>query len=397
MSSSKAAQAVTKFFAGYHEPSTVSPDKYRKLLDVLKVSFRTQLDREFGPDPNQPRKSKSSHRSESTAPPRDTASIRHLKELLSNPLLLPHSQPTAKTPSGTSWRDPMQDFDMAVSQKVMTMRIATGCLLAKRKQMSSAGLDLRTSDTAARVIQWLRLSGEEEKLDFLGNVHFLDALMPFLLAEKSHSVAWKWIKRIMNTPGVGEKDDRVRGASYLLEHLVRSTIQGASGNMTAAIATILKVEETFHGNELTRRLLLQPWRVVSWLSTVEHQGATTTGKESFDAHLETARLFGRRRVPVEQAHLHLYHPLSPDPQQALQILYNPKLLSRAVLVGERGGTRPDDPEVNSTNVMSYTSWIGHLARDTITYLRKSGSQDDALKLKEQFEWNFSPLIPLPST
>lgn len=384
MFSTKSVQSLRKLFAGYHEPLPISKQQSQKLLDGLKASFRSQLDREYG-------RSSSDHaaapaKSGDAAPQaRGSAATLHLKSILSNPLFSYNNKENASPPLPkglwVSDRDPMDVFDHAVSRGMMTLKAATGCLVAKgqqqqqQQQLSSAAdtspAAVASSDTALRVVRWLRSSGAEGELLFLDNAAFVRALVPFLIAEKMEGVAWEWIIRTMNeSPSLGE-EQRIARASSLLSQIVRIKSQSHYGNLDAAIQAILEAEQLFEQNPSLPKLLVQPWRSVSWLSTVEAYSRATPTEKLFEAHMATAERLPRA-FPVETAHLHLYHPTNPDHVPALQFFNDKKRLRK--LVQALG---PEKLNLAKFTGMGTIPWIAFLGHDTVNHLKQSGRSEEA--------------------
>lgn len=378
MFSTKSAQSLRKLFAGYHEPLPISKQQSQKLLDGLKTSFRSQLDREYGRSSSDgaatPAKS-----GDADPQARRSAATLHLKSILSNPLFSydNNNKQTASHLPKALWvsdRDPMDVFDHAVSRGMMTLKAATGCLVAKGQQMSAAteaNSPVTSSDTALRVVRWLRSSGAEGNLQFLDKAAFVRALAPFLIAEKMEGVAWEWIIRTMNETADISEEQRIARASSLLSQIVRIKSQTHYGNLDAAIQAILEAEQLFQHNPSLPKLLVQPWRSVSWLSTVESYSRAMPTEKLFEAHMATAERLPRP-FPVETAHLHLYHPTHPDHVPALQFFNDKKRLRK--LVQALG---PEKLNLAKFTGMGTIPWIAFLGHDTVNHLKQSGRSEEA--------------------
>ncbi|PON23840.1 hypothetical protein TGAM01_v207168 [Trichoderma gamsii] len=377
MFSTKSVQSLRKLFAGYHEPLPISQQQSQKLLDGIKASFRSQLDREYGrsSSDNTPAPAKST--GETSPQARRSAASLHLKSVLSNPLFSYNNKENAPPLPKGLWvpdRDPMDVFDHAVSRGMMTLKAATGCLVAKGQQLSSAAdanLLATSSDTALRVVRWLRSSGAESNFLFLDNTAFVRALVPFLIAENMESVAWEWITRAMNESRDISEEQRIARASSLLSEIVRIKSQAQYGNLNAAIQAILEAEQLFQHNPSLPKLLVQPWRSVSWLSTVESYSREMPSEKLFEAHLATADRLSRP-FPVEMAHLHLYHPTHPDHLPALEFFNDKKRLRK--LVRALG---PDKLNLTKFTGMGTIPWIAFLGHDTVNHLKQSGRSEEA--------------------
>ncbi|KAK5990754.1 hypothetical protein PT974_09024 [Cladobotryum mycophilum] len=390
MFSTKSVNSLRKLFAGYHEPLSLSKQQSQKLLDGLKTSFRNQLDREYG------------HSTENAAMPttkvgdadhriRHSAANVHLKSILSNPLFSYNKEPALPLTSALSLpkRDPMDVFDHAVSKGMMTLKAATGCLVAKHQQISpnDAYTPTGSLDIALRMVRWLRSSGEESDLKFLDNQAFVRALAPFLVAENMEGVAWEWIVRAMNDPtSVVNEEQRVRRASFLLSQLVRIKSQAQYGNLDAAIQTILEAEQLFQQSPMLPKLLVQPWRSVSWLSTVESYSRAAPSEKLFDAHMATADRLPRPFV-VERAHLHLYHPTHPNHIPALRFFSDrEKLRKLAHALG------PEKLDLTKLKGMGVIPWIAFLGHDTINHLKQSGRSQEAQGVTELLRSELSDIF-----
>ncbi|KAM0258369.1 hypothetical protein ACHAQJ_003844 [Trichoderma viride] len=376
MFSTKSVQSLRKLFAGYHEPLPISKQQSQKLLDGLKTSFRSQLDREYGQSSSDDAVAAAKSGETNTQTRRSAATL-HLKSVLSNPLFsYNNKESVSPLPKGlwVSDRDPMDVFDHAVSRGMMTLKAATGCMVAKGQQLSAAA-DVNppaaSSDTALRVVRWLRSSGAESDLLFLDNAAFVRALVPFLISEKMEGVAWEWIIQTMNeSTGISE-EQRIARASSLLSQIVRIKSQAHYGNLDAAIQAILEAEQLFQHNPSLPKLLVQPWRSVSWLSTVEAYSRSTPTEKLFEAHMATADRLPRS-FPVETAHLHLYHPTHPDHLPALQFFNDKKRLRK--LVQALG---PDKLNLAKFTGMGTIPWIAFLGHDTVNHLKQSGRSEEA--------------------
>ncbi|PTB54087.1 hypothetical protein M431DRAFT_509093 [Trichoderma harzianum CBS 226.95] len=273
----------------------------------------------------------------------------------------------------------MDVFDHAVSRGMMTLKAATGCLVAKGHQMEAAAeanSPTASSDTALRVVRWLRSSGAEGDLQFLDKPAFVRALVPFLVAEELEGVAWEWIIRTMNESAGITEEQRIARASSLLSQIVRIKSQSHYGNLDAAIQAILEAERLFEHNPSLPKLLVQPWRSVSWLSTVEAYSRAMPTEKLFEAHMATAERLPRA-FPVETAHLHLYHPTHPDHVPALQFFNDKKRLRK--LVQALG---PEKLNLAKFTGMGTIPWIAFLGHDTVNHLKQSGRSEEAQGITE---------------
>lgn len=410
MFSTKPANSLRKLFAGYHEPAGLSAQQSQKLLDGLKSSFRLQLDQEYGQTAltkttKHPSKTPSSNSSPSShGVVRHSAASRHLRSILANPLFSYDKNSltaaaTIPSPRSVPRRDPMDDFDHAVAKGLMTLNAAAGCIMTKQKQIDARALDTppaSASATALRVVRWLRSTGAENDLAFLDHAPFVKALAPFLVAEGMEEIAWQWIQQTMQRSGGGggdtSRDVRLRRASFLLAQLVHIQSQPQYGNLDGAITTILRAEQVLANDPLLARLLVLPWRSVSWLSTVESYSRIAPSETLFDAHLDTASRL-RQPLSVETAHLHLYHPTHPDPAPAMQFFRDTEHLRRLV----RGITKEQFAHAKQTS-LGVVPWVAYLGYDTVNHLTTSGLSQEAQTLtqilKDELAGLFTPKAQL---
>jgi hypothetical protein len=239
---------------------------------------------------------------------------------------------------------------------------------------------MASSKTASRVVQWLRTSGFEENLDFTKRGHklFIESLMPFLVAEKQEAVVWQWINRVIDDPSLGLDDEiRTGRASRLLSSLIHVQCQPHHGSLNTAISTILRVEQDFKHHPLLPKLLTLSWRSVSWMTTVEAFSRVTPSQELYEAHMATAERLSLS-VPVETAHLHLYHPTHPDYRAALSLFNDEDAISKLL------APYPDVKLATeqTKQVLEVPSWLALLGHDTIDYLRQIGKSREAQHIQQ---------------
>lgn len=274
----------------------------------------------------------------------------------------------------------MEVFDHAVARGMMTLKAATGCLMAEQKRLAAVNIPVisaASADTALRIVRWLRSSGTENDLLFLDNQQFVRSLVPFLVAEQMDVVAWDWIARIMAQTSKDVPDEvRLRRASFLLAQIVHVKSQPLYGNLDAAISTILQAEQLLKDQPQLTDLLVLPWRSVSWLSTVESYSRGTPSETLFDAHLATANRMSQPFL-VEKAHLRLYHPTHPDHMPALEFFQNKKRIRRIVQ-----SVDTDRRNMAGLKDRRRLRWMAYLGHDTVSYLTRAGNPYEAQGLSE---------------
>ncbi|CAI6053588.1 hypothetical protein V2G26_014119 [Clonostachys chloroleuca] len=389
MYSTKAVHALKNLFSRYHEPTALSKTQAQKLLEGLKSSFRDQLDREHGHNVSDIKRTK-------IAAPTTSAELRtsptdqHLKTLLSNPLFS-YNEPTESPPLGPAiipnQRDPMDVFDHAVSKGMMTIRAATGCLITKRKQMKATQGDLSVldgSDTALRVLRWIRSSRSEHNLDFLDNRPFVNALMPFLISEGLENVAWEWVTRSLRSAAEEADHATQHGrAEFVLSNLVAVKGLPQYGDLDAAIVTLLRAQNAYQASPFLSELLWKPWRSISWLSTVESHSRAAPNEILYNAHVATAEKFVSS-VAVEQAHLSLWHPTHPSVNQALSLFRDTGKMD-----GVMKSISKEGKYSSKNNRMKLGQWLVVLGHDTVDVLARSGRAREAKEVAELLKMELS--------
>ncbi|KAF7562203.1 hypothetical protein G7046_g1932 [Stylonectria norvegica] len=384
MNSTKAVNSLKNLFASYHQPLPLSAQQSQKLLDGLKVSFRKQLDREYGPASDSPAAPAKAATHDNTHVQKSPAN-RHLNDILSNPLFTYKKDITSTlaTASLPRSRDPMVVFDQAVARGLMSLKAAIGCMITKGKQLQTreSGDRLASSETASRVIQWLRSSGAEKDLQFLDNKIFVRTLAPFLVAEGLEPVAWDWLSRTVNdTSGELDDDKRLSRASHLLAELVRTKCSPQSGDLDAAISTMLQAQHLYQTSPMLSELLVLSWRSVSWFSTVEAYSQTAPSEKLFDAHIATANSLPAPFL-MERAHLHLHHPTHPDHVPALEFFEDKERLRRLV-----------HSKKSQNDKLSVLPWLASLGQDTVTHLSQTGRAKEARGVTELLQVDLAQLF-----
>ncbi|KAH8179895.1 hypothetical protein LIA77_01414 [Sarocladium implicatum] len=388
MFSTKSAQSLKNLFAGYHEPPTLSRQHSQKLLDGLKASFRSQLDREHGhvaSNPTTPSKTQAAD-----AISRRSPAHQHLKTILTNPLFSYERNPTkiSEQPASKMKRDPMDVFEEASSKNMMTIQAATGCLVAKNKLLAQPASASTTNaeETAERVLRWLQSSSHMKDMQFLSNYRFVQALMPSLVDSGKDEVVWEWISRAIDSTSVKPPE-----LSHLLLQLVWSKGRPRKGDLDSCITVLLRAEQLFRAKTNAPDLLSRPWQAVSWLSTVEAYRRRPASEQLFDAHVDTGnRLPGN--FSVEKAHLQLLHPSHPDNEPAIELFHDKRGLRR-LLVDSGSNASPLQGLAKPVPVWrSIGSWVSSLGEDTVHSLRQSGRDDEAREITRFLRMDMPELL-----
>lgn len=349
MFTTKPLSAFKNVIPSIHQPLPLSSKESSKLLKVLKTSFRQNLDREHGwiaeyddSEPPASKKSSKQHHSFSRDHHRRPTE-RHLQSILSNPLFRNGAQSNVPL---TSPRDPMDVFDEAVGKGMMTRKAALGCLRAKRQSiLQSSALSVNDAMAASgaglRVLQWLRSSGQERRLEFVTDRVLLADLLPFVIAEGLEEIVWTWAERIVRGDGPADPNGAAVGSLICSLVMAKSNIEDK--NLDTAFAAVLRADQTWSAQSQLPQILLQPWRALSWQSTVEAWKRPLPSTPLFESFVKTAGHI-RKPLTIDRAHLYLHHPTTPDPEPAVKTLINLNMadssrphshsfVTRAVLMG----------------------------------------------------------------
>ncbi|KDN65313.1 hypothetical protein CSUB01_05295 [Colletotrichum sublineola] len=378
MFTTKPLSSIKNAIPSIHQPLPLSSKESKKLLDVLKTSFRQNLDKEHGYAPENADSSVSKATSQRSSPshnPHHRPTDRHLRAILSNPLFKSGIQPN--NVAFATPRDPMDVFDEAVSRGMMTRKAATGCLRTKRQQiLQSSALSvpdaMMASSAGLRVVQWLRSSGMERTLDFLRDPHFVHELVPFMVAEGLEEVAWMWADRVVQGEGQVEENSKIVGS--LVASLVAAKSDVMDRNLDTAFSALLRADATWRSVPEQSRILLPPWRVLSWQSTVEAWKRPLPSAGLFESYFRTANHI-RRPLRLDRAHLELHHPTKPNHESALKFLRDDRLC---------------DLESNSNlAAKGLVARVIYMGMDAVSHLTKLGRSDEAEGLLRLLQSRFS--------
>ncbi|KAL0936208.1 uncharacterized protein CTRU02_208423 [Colletotrichum truncatum] len=376
MFTTKPLSSFKNALSSIHQPLPLSSRESQKLLNVLKTSFRQNLDKEHGWAPETTESSVSQTSSKHPSTSRDShrrPTDRHLRSILSNPLFKSGGKPNDVAFAAP--RDPMDVFDEAASKGMMTRKAATGCLRAKRQQiLQSSALSVHDAMAASmaglRVLQWLRSSGEERTLEFLTDKHFVYELSPFLISEGLEEVAWMWADRMVR--GEGPADDNSVIVGSLISSIVAAKSNIEDKNLDTAFSAMLRADETWKANPQLPHILLRPWRVLSWRSTVEAWKRPLPSTTLFESFVGTANHI-QRPLRVDRAHLDLHHPTSPNHERAVKFLQGFQ------------DSRLIKPET-STGMVTRAIFMG---MDAVSHLTRLGRTDEAESLLRVLQAKFS--------
>lgn len=386
-----------------HQPLPLNQRESQKLLDVLKASFRAHLDKEHGwtPDTNHvaPAAPAVTYLPSASAskdvPARPTD--KHMRAILENPLFnnkafVPPSVAAAASVSVSAApavrNNRNEVFQLAVSKGIMNIQRALGFLLAVQRdiQLSAAvsvTQGMKESGAGLLVLRWLRSSGEERSLSFLGNRTFTRLLLRYMVAEGLDELAWSWFHRLLNEPALTTgSPERAAYPAALLDGLIMAKSQAIE--LDDAYTSLLRGKEVINVTPMaSTQHLVHAWSRLCWHTTGEsykHQIPAASLFESFVAvHNELPKPF-----PMAVAHLMLYHPTKPSPALALKYLKNGYVWNTK-LPSYRADNKPADAK--------FPTKLASLTLDTIENLMQNGEFAKAQRLMERFKTHLAPMGP----
>jgi len=389
MFKTKTLGSLKSLFPPIHQPLPLTNTESQRLLNALTTSFRKRLDEEHGfaedlssrpavtylPSDAEPVPPKPVH-----GRPTD----QHLRSILSNPLFKENDTRT-KSPT----MEPNEVFERAVAKGLMTIPRAHGFLKtveARIRESCALSVDEAMRDSAAGrlVVQWLRASGHEQKLDFLENRPFRAVLLQFMVAEGLDELALEWFQRLISRDAASSGLDPTY-ASRLLKDLAmtKSKILGSE----SGFATVNVAESQVQKNWRPLGLLSSTWMNVTRGTTIYGMGLHTPASvPTFEQFADLGdRLPASNTLPaflgsaaLERAHLDLYHPTTPSSERALSFLIhdgNWKVKTRDPSTIPSSGLDRDQ--------RNYVRRLDYLIVDTAKYLLRVGEFEASKPLFEQ--------------
>ncbi|KAK3486107.1 uncharacterized protein B0T23DRAFT_325765 [Neurospora hispaniola] len=378
-----------------HQPLPLNQRESQKLLNVLKASFRAHLDREHGwtPDTNQVAPAtptvtylpSASPASSKDVPARPTD--KHMRAILENPLFNNKAfvSRSVAAPAPAVRNNRNEIFQLAVSKGIMNIQRALGFLLAVQNdiQLSAAvsvTQSMKESGAGLLVLRWLRSSGEERSLSFLGNRTFTRLLLRYMVAEGVDELAWSWFQRLLNEPALTTGNpERAAYPAILLDSLIMAKSQAIE--LDEAYTSMLRGKEVIDNTSASTQHLVQAWRKLCWQTTgqsYKHQIPPASLFESFVAVHDKLP----KPLPMSVAHLTLYHPTNPSSKLALEYLKNDHVWNVKL-----SNCKSDNPESR------FITSLASLTLDTIQNLMQTGRFTEAQKLMERFKTHLAPIGP----
>ncbi|KAI1755182.1 hypothetical protein F4782DRAFT_490386 [Xylaria castorea] len=318
-----------------HHPLPLNPRESRQLLESITSSFRKNLDREHPWEAGEIFTSTSaSSKSDPAGQPQTSnhrPTDRHLRAILSNPLFAHPRDADANTPLHTTSRKPFDIFDSAVAKGLMTPRRAAGFLATIRSQLMAESSDnlrqrMGASGAGLRVLRWLRASGQENNLNFLGDPALLRLLVSFLYAESLQEVAWTWLAQLATratqlefekTPG----KVNAQTLSRLMFAIVKENSESGSQSsisLDGSFAALAKASGMLpRENPAATAAVKVNWAKLSWTSTVNALERPKPSATLFENFVEIGQPLD---LPLDLAHLALHHPTTPTHSAAIEYL-----------------------------------------------------------------------------
>ncbi|MCJ1253297.1 Saccharopine dehydrogenase [Lignoscripta atroalba] len=243
-----------------HPPLSLNPRETQKLLSLLTASFRQQLDQEH-PRPA----TKEAHVTDN-----------HFYTILTNPLFrVPSAKRRTPRVFGDHGHDttlgdlqglirrPLEHFNQQVAAGTATIGTAQHCLDAHLKNLIASPSDdtkkvLRSSQAGAVILSWLWASGLEKSTNFLEDQSFVNALMPFMVAEGREQHVWRWLERLQDSLIRGQIDgsraifQNVSTQAHILQRLILSKNR-FENTLDGAMETFLQASDIITSSPQTLR------------------------------------------------------------------------------------------------------------------------------------------------
>ncbi|KAK4974850.1 hypothetical protein LTR66_010995 [Elasticomyces elasticus] len=303
----------------------------------------------------------------------------HLETILTNPLLsrIPSKSVVAVSPDGASLsssKEPQRTlidaFEDVAAQGAATVETAAYALQTIKRQLSKLPADAVKPEAmrlgaAAKVLLWLRSSGQIDALDAKQDADLITTLVYLLHMEDQDQAVWIWIRS-----AVDNIKTQLPVRSRLLYALVRAQLQDrghAQGD--AAIRSFLyahRMKSNSLAGSSLNKLSLRPagWAISQKLSEPSDE---QTDPSLVNMFLSTLPSWDKHAA-FNAAAINLCHPSSPSSAPALKILQQLKQNPKAIQLV---------PAVRTGETM-----LIRLAINTAGLLLKEGSHDDAAWILE---------------
>ena len=405
MQKTKALGSLKSIFPPINAPRPLSKQDSQRLLDTIKTSFRTQLDKEHGWTELDrstilpaTKLSFSYLPSNPTAPRNDAASTpatdRHMRAILHNPLFGAGDPSKLTKASATPWEVHTTIFEKAVSRGLMTIPRAQGFLMLVKSEVKKSKyvwlMDaLKTTGAGRLVLRWLRSSGQEARLTFLDHPPFRQLLLQFIVAEGLDGVVLSWFDRLMREEiSAGHVDKHTSRAGALLRDLVKAKSRGSE--LEGAYAAMIQAQNTTVENRADPAVLYQAWTALAWETTLNSGNRTKPPVDLFDSFV--AMGLSVQPPLLDLAHINLHRPLDPSARLAVRFLEDKDVFKN---VPASATKKPWNPALvqTSSDVERYVHQLTFLGLDLINHLMQKNKMQDASRLWRLLETNLGLKAP----
>ncbi|KAK4226732.1 hypothetical protein QBC38DRAFT_332600, partial [Podospora fimiseda] len=326
------SRALGRLFPPINAPLPLSSRESQRLLDVMKKSFRAELDKQH--DYMYSHKDAGSSSSsvasipapnikhlpeEPFGPPTD----RHVRAILNNPLFGVRDT-LNRTPGpdiGTPYAREKLVFEAAVSKGLMNISRAHGFLikmhtLVKERTAISVVNEEGLGSTGAGllVLQWLRASNQP----WLHDHKFSTLLLRFVIAEDLEDLVWMWIEQ------------RIKGDQKHLSELIAAYIGAKTYlfELDPAYAAFVKIADMLEKNSVSQDYLEVARNRLNWASTVEAVQHTKPSVELFESFVTGEPT--KNYLTANRVHLDLHHPTSPSSDLALEYFNSDRVWDKII-------------------------------------------------------------------
>ena len=330
---SEVAHTLKSLTSKFHGPLPLTPRSSQQLLSKLNAAFKEQFDRQH---------LAASQRTQNHAD-------LHLQSILKDPLF--DAKPPTRETSTSKIKlvgqslgqlqnlttQTLDAFRERASQGIVDLKMAKLCLSVQYQACMTAcdatpRQAMQTSGVGSTILQWLWSSGMEDAGIFLDDLHFVNLLVAFLVAEGQQSRISRWLQRCSV---LGKKPflsisalDGSRIAQRTFEVLIRQEIRigdGLESAMDLFLRTVadLRSSAGFGGSSINTISKYAAWELVKAIINLPNLSAPQP--PIFHAFSETVRSMSPSSYT--DACIGVYIQEKPDP--ALTFLKCPKELQKA--------------------------------------------------------------------
>ena len=305
-----------------HPQLPLNPRESEKLLSLLKISFRQQLDKEHPLI-----LSESIH-----------ATDVHLQSILKSPLFEAKSrnrrQPSMNQRSGSQLgriqellERPMEYFKEQAAAGTATLETAKVCLTAQYERLSLSSavvskVSTRASDTGSIVLSWLWSSGLAESKPFLKDKRFFNLLAPFLAIEGHGDLIWRWLIQVQPSIDHSPQTNICARRRYMLFKLIESEAKFGAGVISSLNIFMQKTNEIRSSpralNYISEGLFDQAGKYLC-MEFTRASDSKTIVLDKYDELHQSVSAWSSKPM-YHRGLIELYHPQDPVANSALRYL-----------------------------------------------------------------------------